>query len=144
MEHWTAGCIISCLAVRPRVGLSVNCQTNNYTFCFLIVCGYLFISYQCLATAAHQWMPGLVMGSIDKNWYRYSIDTQISFQKSPSRTSHPEVRHLFRRISTFGLWIFSKSLGFFNICPVSALFQVTSFKFCSFFLGGGGHFWSLF
>ncbi len=89
-------------------------------------------------------MPGVVMGSIDENWYRYGIDTQISFRKSPSQTSHLEVRHLFRRISTFGLRIFSKSLGFFNICPVSALFQVTAFKFCSLFLGGGGHFWSLF
>ncbi len=82
----------------------------------------------------------IVMGSIDENWYRYSIDTQISFRKSPSRTSHWEVRHIFRRISTFGLRIFSKSLGFFNICPVSASFQVISFQFC--FLGG--HFWSLF
>ncbi len=31
----------------------------------------------------------LVMGSINENWYRYSIDTQISFRKSPSQASHP-------------------------------------------------------
>ncbi len=38
----------------------------------------------------------LVMGSIEENRYRYGIDTQISFRKASSQTSHPQVsRHVF-------------------------------------------------
>ncbi len=31
----------------------------------------------------------IVMGTSEENSFRYSIDIQISFQKSPSRTPHP-------------------------------------------------------
>ncbi len=37
--------------IRPTL-----CRTNNCTLCCLIPYGYFFISYQCLAIAAHQWV----------------------------------------------------------------------------------------
>ncbi len=37
--------------------LPVNCGINNYTFCRLIPHTYVFISYQCLAITARQWVP---------------------------------------------------------------------------------------
>ncbi len=38
--------------IRPTL-----CRTNNYTLWCLTPHGYLFISYQCLVTAASQWVP---------------------------------------------------------------------------------------
>ncbi len=62
------------------------------------------------------------MGSITENRYRYSIDTQISFLKSPSQTSHPQVSHVFW-LSDFEL--FAPFPGYFHF---------------RFFFGGGGAF----
>ncbi len=51
----------------------------------------------------------IVMGSIEENRYQYSINTQIPFQKSPSRTSHPQIIHIFQ-LSDFEFFRFLQHL----------------------------------
>ncbi len=63
----------------------------------------------------------LVMRSTEKNRYRYSIDTsintQISFKKSPSRTSHPQVGHVFQ-FSDFEFFRFLRHLLYFPVISI--------------------------
>ncbi len=63
----------------------------------------------------------LVMGSIKENRYQYSIDsidTQIiSFQKSLSQTSHPQISQLFR-LSNVEFFRFRQHLPYFPVISI--------------------------
>ncbi len=86
----------------------------------------------------------LVMGSIDENWYRYSmiVSILVSILRYPSKNPHHEL-HIHKFVTYFHVFQLSTSnffeiFGFFRHLPGFAPFWVISLNF---FLG---HFWSLF
>ncbi len=77
------------------------------------------------------------MGSIVENRYRYSmdsidtsIDTQIFFQKSPSRTLHPQISHVFR-LSDIKFFTFLKHLPRFLVISILDSFYFIFFRIFS-------------
>ncbi len=63
----------------------------------------------------------VVMGSVEGNRYRYNIDTQISFRKSSSRTSHPQISHVFQ-LSDFELSRLLQHLPGFPVISIRSFF----------------------
>ncbi len=102
-----------------------------FFFDFYNIIMHFFKKYVKIKIKEHKilvWMSTiLVMGNIEENRYQYSIDTQISFQKSPSRTSHPQINHVFR-LSDFEFFRFIQHLPRFPVIYILDFF-------C--------HFWSL-
>ncbi len=73
--------------------------------------------YRWKQVSISYWYFGKSIDSIDT-----SINTQISFRKSPSWTSHPQISHLFWCISTCGLWIFLNFLFFWHLSRFYSVF----------------------
>ncbi len=69
-------------------------------------------------------IPIIMMGSIEENRYRYNIDTtQISFQTSPSQTSHLQISQVFR-LSDFEFFRFLQHFPRFPVIFILDFFAI--------------------
>ncbi len=108
---------------KSRFSLGLDAAKNTH---------YMIEHFKWKLLIAPNWIYFLVMGSIKENRYQYGIDTQISFWKSPSRTSQPQISQIFRP-SDFEFFRFLQHLP-----PFTGYFH---FKFLFFiFFGIFGHY----